>query len=83
MKIEMQRDGRFFLNWKNVSGPSNPPDESAQHVSKTKSLSDELFLHFFFESSQSYRVFFFPTFLHDSPGESIQKRIGTAQYSDR
>ena len=30
---------------KNVSRPSNPPDELAQHVSK-KILSDESFLHF-------------------------------------
>ena len=42
--------------------PSNPPDEIAQHVSK-KSPSDELFLLFFFESSESDRVF---NYLHDS-----------------
>ena len=43
---KMKRDrGDFFLN--NVSGPSNPPDELAQHVSKKKkSPSDELSLHF-------------------------------------
>ena len=41
---------------KNVSEPSNPPGELAQHVSN-KSLSDELFHHFSFESSESYRVF--------------------------
>ena len=40
----------------------NPPDEFAQHVSK-KSLSDELFLHCFFESSESDRVF---NYIHDS-----------------
>ena len=41
---------------KNVSRPSNPPDELAKNASK-KSFSDELFLHFFFESSESDRVF--------------------------
>ena len=45
----------FFFS-KNVSEPSNPPDELAQHVSK-KSPSDELFLNFSFESSESDRVF--------------------------
>ena len=60
MKGKMKRDTEVFL--KNVSRPSKPPDELAQHVSK-KSLSDELFLHFFFESSESYRVF---NYLHDS-----------------
>ena len=38
-----ERTEDFFV--KNVSEPSNPPDELAQNVSK-KSLSDELFLHF-------------------------------------
>ena len=42
--------------------PPNLPDELAQHVSN-KSLSDELFLHFSFESSESDRVF---NYLHDS-----------------
>ena len=51
----------FFL--KNVSRPSNPPDESARNVSKEDPPSDELFLHFFFESSESDRVF---NYLHDS-----------------
>ena len=51
---------KFFV--KNVSRPSNPPDELAQNVSK-KILSDELFLHFSFESSGSDRVF---NYLHDS-----------------
>ena len=50
----------FFV--KNVSRPSNPPDELAQNVSK-KSLSDELFFCFFFDCSESYRVF---NCLHDS-----------------
>ena len=44
--------GEFFK--KNVSRPSNPPDELAQNVSK-KSPSDELFLHFSFESAESVR----------------------------
>ena len=45
MKGEMKRDrGDFFQ--KNVSEPSNPPYELAQNVSKKKSPSDDLFLHF-------------------------------------
>ena len=47
---------------KQISRPSNPPDELAQNVSK-KSLSDELSFHFFLESSESDRVF---NCLHDS-----------------
>ena len=42
---------------KNVSRPSNPPDELAQNVSK-KSPSDELFLHFF-AKVQNLAVFSF------------------------
>ena len=48
MKGEMKRDRGDFFFKKNVSGPSNPPDELAQNVSKKKSPSDELFLHFSF-----------------------------------
>ena len=44
--------------FKDVSGPSNPPDELAQKCFEKKS-----FLHFFFESSESDRVF---NYLHDS-----------------
>ena len=40
---EDERENVFFP--KSVSRPSNPPDESAQHVSKKKTPSDELFLH--------------------------------------
>ena len=54
-----------------VSRPSNPPDEFAQTVSK-KSLSDELFLQFFFESSESERVF---NYLHDSNSIFRARRI--------
>ena len=35
---------------KNVSEPPNPPGELAKKCFEKKSLSDELFLHFFFES---------------------------------
>ena len=46
----------IFFKKKNVSRPSNPPDELAHNVSKKKkSLSDELFLHFSFESAESGR----------------------------
>ena len=36
MKGEMKRDRGDFFSKKNVSGPSNPPDELAQNVSKKK-----------------------------------------------
>ena len=53
---ERWRKDDFFQKKKNVSGHSNPPDELAQNVSKKKkSLSDELFLHFSFESAESGR----------------------------
>ena len=62
MKEKMKRDGSE--NFQNVSRPSNPPDELAQNISKKKkSLSDELFLHFSFKSSESDRIF---NYLHDS-----------------
>ena len=47
---------KMFFSKKLFQDPNNPPDELAQNVSK-KSFSDELFLHFFFESSESHRVF--------------------------
>ena len=54
MRRERWRKDDFFFK-KNVSGHSNPPDELAQNVSKKKSLPDELFLHFSFESAESGR----------------------------
>ena len=61
--MERDRDERkddFFT--KNVSRPSNPPDELAKRVSK-KSLFGRIFAPLFFESSESDRFF---TYLHDS-----------------
>ena len=66
---------------KNVSRPSNPPDELAQHVSKKKSPSDELFLHFsskvqnltVFSIIYMIRIRFFVS------GELIQKYFSGAQ----
>ena len=56
MKKKMKRrEKKDFFQKKNVSRPSNPPDELAQNVSKNKSLSDELFLHLSFESAESGR----------------------------
>ena len=81
MKRCKKKEKIFFS--KNVSEPSNPPDELAQNVSK-KSLSDEFFLHFFCKSSESGRFFIY---LHDSnsfffggPGELIQNGFSAAQY---
>ena len=46
MKSREKKEKMIFFN-KNVSRPSNPPDELAQNVSKKKkSPSDELSLHF-------------------------------------
>ena len=58
-----ERKDEFFQKKKNVSRPSNPPDELAQNVSKKNPPSDELFLHFFCKSSESGR---FSIYLHDS-----------------
>ena len=67
---------------KNVSRPSNPPDQLAQNVS-IKSLSDELFLHFsskvrnltVFSNIYMIRIRFFGS------GELIQKGFSAARYS--
>ena len=61
----------FFFFLKNVSRPSNPPDELAQNVSK-KNPVGRIIPPFFFDSSESDRVF---NYLHDSnsifgPGEN-------------
>ena len=68
MKRNERKDDFLKMN---VSRPSNPPDELAQNVSK-KSLSDELFLHFFCKSSESDRVF---NYLHDSNSIFWAQRI--------
>ena len=64
----------FFC--KNVSRPSNPPDELAQNVSKKKkkSLPDELFLHVSFESAESGR---FLNYLHDSNSIFLARGINS------
>ena len=53
-----------------TSGPSNPPDESAQNVSKNNPFG-RIIPPFFFESSESERVF---NYLHDS--NSILRAAG-------
>ena len=66
MKEKMKRDKderkEFFFK---VSRPSNPPDELGQHVSKKKKKKTvgRIIHPFFFESSESDRVF---NYLHDS-----------------
>ena len=79
MTEKMKRDrGDFF---KNDSRPSNPPDELAPNVSKKKSLSDELFLHFsakvqnltVFSIIYMIRIRFF------GPGELIQNGFRAAR----
>ena len=56
--IEMKRNERKdnFFKRKNVSRPSNPPDELAQNVSK-KIPSDELFLYFERSESGHFHLF--------------------------
>ena len=61
MKEKMKRRGMteqkiFFV--KNVSEPSNPPDELAQNVSKKKSLSDEIIPPFFLQKCRIWPFFF-------------------------
>ena len=60
MKREMKRGEKHFFE-KCLRTP-NLPDELAQNVSK-KSLSDKLFLCFFFEGSETDRFF---NYFHDS-----------------
>ena len=55
-------ENKFFFFFESFSELSNPSDELAQNVSK-KYLSNELFLHFFFESSEPDRGF---NYLDDS-----------------
>ena len=65
MKEKMKRremKEKIIFSKKNVSEPSNPPEELAQNVSK-KIPSDELFLHFFFRKC---RIWPFLNYLHDS-----------------
>ena len=66
---------------KNVSRPSNRPDELTQHVSRKKIPSDELFLHFFFESSESDRfsIIYMIRIRFFWPGELIQNGFRAAQ----
>ena len=73
MKEKMKRDRGV----KNLSEPPNPPDELAQLVSK-KSVSDELFLHLFFEISESDRFF---NYLHDSNSIFRAGRINSENIS--
>ena len=70
MKEKMKREMKSFFFKKKVSGPSNPPDELAQNVSK-KIPFGRIIPPFSFESSESDRVF---NFLHDS--NSIFRALG-------
>ena len=60
---EKRKEGKDDFFRKNVSRPSNPPDELAQKCFEKKSVSDELFLLFFCKSAESGRFFIY---LHDS-----------------
>ena len=80
--IEMKRNERkdnFFK--KHVSRPSDPPDELAQNVSKKKTLSDELFLHFFCKCSGSGRfsLIYMIRIRFFGPGDLIQNYFRAAQ----
>ena len=67
MKEKMKRDETKLFFQKNVSRPSNPPDELAQHVSK-KILFRRIIPPLFCKSAESGRFFFFFEFDFLGPG---------------
>ena len=78
---KMKRDRGEFFFLKNVSGPSNPPDELAQNVSK-KIPVGRIIPPFFL---QKFRIWPFFNYLHESnsifwaPRELIQKGVRAAR----
>ena len=84
MKEKMKRErGGFFLK-KNVSEPSNPPDELAQHVSK-KNPRRTNYSSIFLSKVQNLTVFsiiYMIRIRFFGPGELIQNGFSAAQYSD-
>ena len=76
-----QDEKRWIFFQKNVSGPSNPPDELTQHVSKKKKKPfGRIIFPFFFESSESDRFF---NYLHDSNSIFRVGRINSENISAR
>ena len=78
-EIEMKRNERkddFFEKKKNVSGPSNPPDELAQNVSK-KITVGRIIPPFFCNSSESGRfsIIYMIRIRFFGPGELNQKGV--------
>ena len=65
----------------NVSGPSNPPDEPAQNVSKKISL-DKLFLHFSSKvhNLTVFSIIYMTRIRFFGLGELIQRTFWAAQY---
>ena len=85
MKEKMKRDKderkEDFVLVKNVSEPSNPPDELAQNVSK-KIRFGRIIPPFFFESSESDRfpIVYMIRIRFFGSGELIQNYFSDAQY---
>ena len=76
---------RFFSKKRCFQDPQTRQMNSRPKMFRKKSLSDELFLHFFCKSSESDRFFIY---LHDSnsifgPTELNQNGLGPAQYATR
>ena len=63
MKREMERGGKINFSSTNVSGPSNPPDELAQNVSKQNPFRTN-YSSIFSSKVQNLTVLF--NYLHDS-----------------
>ena len=74
-----ERKDDTFQKKKNVSRPSNTPDELDRNVSK-KTLSDELFLHF---SSTVQKLTVFFNYSHDSNSIFRVGRINSENISAR
>ena len=78
-----ERKDNFFKKKKNVSRPSNPPDELAQNVSKKKKIPfGRIIPPFFYKSSESGRFSFIYMIRirFFGPGELIQNYFRAAQY---
>ena len=73
----------MILFWKNVSEPQNPPDESAQHVSKKISLFRTNYFMIFlrkFRISPCFCIINMIRIRCFGPGELIQNGSGTEQW---
>ena len=77
MKREMKRGEKQLFFLKNVSDPSNPPDELAQHVSKKNPFRTNYSSIFL----QKFRISPFFYYLHDSNSIFRARRINSETFS--